>query len=488
MKSTSSNKTHGLFNLIITITFLFLATYVGIHHEMWGDEAHAWLLARDCSIVELLTTYLHAEGHPILWFLVIKAFQSLGYTYYDFFMLSIIISTVGVALFTYKSKFPWYIKTLFAFSYFTFYQYTIIVRSYCLILMLYSLLASIWGKRHKRIFLITFLLICLMNTTAYTYLFSASISSILLVEWFQKKKKWNENTNRNHIISFWILAFSFIATIIYVFPLSTNINTLILHSFSLSFAFFDNYSPYFGVRGGLSAKIYYLFSSLSIIAVIFGAYKQSCLKNKFWEMMLIVIPPSLFCMLKYYNLWHLGIILFSFIFCFWIHKMEKNKYILFLLIITLGIQNYWNISASVYDIGNTFCPAESASNFIKKYDYKNLDIYGTTIFNDAINAYFENNIFSNWNENRSFFYWDKRSKYCQDSYIFFDAKELIKKNKDMYIFTSHSFNQAQIDIIKEKYNFYIFSGHSYAENDIYESLDITILVRKDIDKIARNQK
>ena len=58
----------------------------------------------------------------------------------------------------------------------------------------------------------------------------------------------------------------------------------------------------------------------------------------------------------------------------------------------------------------------------------------------------------------------------------------------MYIFTSHSFNQAQIDIIKEKYNFYIFSGHSYAENDIYESLDITILVRKDIDKIARNQK
>ena len=168
--------------------------------------------------------------------------------------------------------------------------------------------------------------------------------------------------------------------------------------------------------------------------------------------------------------------------------MEKNKYILFLLIITLGIQNYWNISASVYDIGNTFCPAESASNFIKKYDYKNLDIYGTTIFNDAINAYFENNIFSNWNENRSFFYWDKRSKYCQDSYIFFDAKELIKKNKDMYIFTSHSFNQAQIDIIKEKYNFYIFSGHSYAENDIYESLDITILVRKDIDKIARNQK
>ena len=38
-------------------------------HEPWADEAQAWLIARDCSGVELLFQRLRYEGHPGLWYL-----------------------------------------------------------------------------------------------------------------------------------------------------------------------------------------------------------------------------------------------------------------------------------------------------------------------------------------------------------------------------------------------------------------------------------
>ena len=58
-----------------------------------------------------------------------QIFLSLGGTYQTFYILPIILSTIGLILFEYKIKVPWYIKIIFPFTYFIFYQYTIVARS-----------------------------------------------------------------------------------------------------------------------------------------------------------------------------------------------------------------------------------------------------------------------------------------------------------------------------------------------------------------------
>ena len=117
---------------LIIITFIILSIIIADKHEPWSDEAQSYLLARDTNFIEIFK-YMKYEGTPPLWVFIIKIFLSLGGTYQTFYILPIIFSTIGLILFEYKIKVPWYIKIIFPFTYFLFYQYTIVVRSYCLV-------------------------------------------------------------------------------------------------------------------------------------------------------------------------------------------------------------------------------------------------------------------------------------------------------------------------------------------------------------------
>ena len=202
-----------IFYLIILLLFIGSALYVGYHHEPWADEAHAWLIARDTSLYTLFFKYLHTDGHPALWHLVLKIFMAFGGSYKYFFVIPVIFSSIGVTIFLFKSNFPWYIKILFPFSYFVFYQYTIVARGYCLLLPIMAAIAAIWDKRHEKCFLFTFLLILLTNTEAYTYILAGFIYVAYFYEFFTNKKI---EKRKEHIISLIILTISFIVTFLYV--------------------------------------------------------------------------------------------------------------------------------------------------------------------------------------------------------------------------------------------------------------------------------
>ena len=106
---------------IIFILFAFLTFFVGFNHEPWADEAQSWLIARDCSLYDILFTRCSYEGTPFLWFFVLKFFISIGLSYKYFFVISWLFSCFGVYLFLFKSKLPAVIKTLVPFGFYIFY-------------------------------------------------------------------------------------------------------------------------------------------------------------------------------------------------------------------------------------------------------------------------------------------------------------------------------------------------------------------------------
>ena len=58
---------HYFISIIILLIYFLSISIVSYFHEPWGDEAQAWLIARDCTYKEMIFEIGHLEGHPFLW-------------------------------------------------------------------------------------------------------------------------------------------------------------------------------------------------------------------------------------------------------------------------------------------------------------------------------------------------------------------------------------------------------------------------------------
>lgn len=455
----------NIYKFIVLLLFIVATSFIAQYHEYWADEAHAWLLARDASIFELFTKYLHSDGHPILWHLVIKFFQFLGLSYDNFNFISFLFSSLGVSVFLFKSKFKWYIKFLLPFTYFIFFQYTVVSRGYSLLFFLLSCLAAIWESRSKYYVVFTILLLLLLSSEVYMFLVAGSIYFLELIDYLKHKK----TRTKVKLVCLIILFFSFLMTAIYVFPYSTNtFNPISSRNYIIS----DSFITSFNFNNVISIII-----SILLVLLIIIVYLK---KNNFYyfiQSFIIIFPVISFMQIKYYNLWHLGIPFLIFIFIVWIQKLHQNKIIIFILLFSCIFQTLWSFSSSWYDINNSYSPVNEVVKEIKKYDYKNLVIYGSGFYDSSYNPYFEKNIYSNWNREIGFFYWDTSNIYYD---ISIEADSILNNDIDILILSPLSTKKDYSSLL-EYYNMYEFSGATYFQNFVYEDMTTYIYVRKELD-------
>ena len=102
IKVDSETFVKRILELLVLISFIILTVIVGKNHEPWADEAQAWLLARDASIKDLITVNMRYEGSPVLWHMILKAFIKFGLTYEFLYIVPIIFTSIGVAIFEFK--------------------------------------------------------------------------------------------------------------------------------------------------------------------------------------------------------------------------------------------------------------------------------------------------------------------------------------------------------------------------------------------------
>ena len=154
-------------------------------HEPWFDEALAWLIARDSSLYEILFVAPHYEGHPSLWHLVLMPFAKLGAPYeLSLNLVSLIFSGIAVVLFIYKAPFKRIIRLLIPFTYFFFYQYSVVSRPYCMLMLAFVLMAMTYKNRSEQPgrFILTLWFMCL--TCAYGMVVACGICFVWLIEMF----------------------------------------------------------------------------------------------------------------------------------------------------------------------------------------------------------------------------------------------------------------------------------------------------------------
>lgn len=173
---------------LVFVLCLGCVVFVTCFHEPWFDEAQAWLIARDASLQDILFSLPHYEGHPPLWHLILLPFARAGISYeVGIKLVSILLSGTAFWLILFKSPFPRAVRFVLPFTYFLFYQYTIISRNYSLMLLAFVVVAMCHRTRNRRPFGYVLALMLLCASSAYGLAFSAGIALVWVGELWRKR-------------------------------------------------------------------------------------------------------------------------------------------------------------------------------------------------------------------------------------------------------------------------------------------------------------
>ena len=389
-----------------------LLLYCGLHlamtvfHEPWYDEAEAWQIARCASVKDILFTIPHYEGHPPLWHLILAIPAKLNLPYeLSLSLISLLFSALAVALFLKHAPFLEWVKVFVPFTYFAFYQYSVIARPYCMMMLAFVLMAITWqGRNTKPIeFVLSMAFLCL--TSSYGIIIAGGISLVWLFEIIKEDgTKFLKDRRTHTLIGLLILAVLLMAEVmpypdtsatagkavgnekvklplklLYVFLMMIPDTTLtrVLQSDTTGIEMSNMYMgavPFACLIGIL----------LWVIIVYQGSKKRTLA----W----FILPYTLFALfgaLVYFGGHHIGIALLFFVFWSWItanseydHKSESNQtaegimrhIIPFVTVLSLLISCFWSLSSFALDVRYDYYPSRSSAKFIKENDLQEYNI------------------------------------------------------------------------------------------------------------------
>ncbi|NVK26759.1 MAG: hypothetical protein HWE14_01880 [Flavobacteriia bacterium] len=163
----------------LSTLLIFAATAT---HQPWRDEAQAVMLAQDATGFWDLIQRIRWEGHPMLWFLLIKL---VGPTLVPFLHASLAVGTNALIIF--KSGWPRWFKWSLPFTYYFAFEYAVIYRDYAIGIFLLFAAVTVWKSRPNLAFI---LLLLATQANFFAMLLAGTLGILMLME-DPKSKDWH---------------------------------------------------------------------------------------------------------------------------------------------------------------------------------------------------------------------------------------------------------------------------------------------------------
>jgi len=156
-KSEIFNK---IYPYIFTIIFLILSVLLIYNHELWRDEVKAWLVGSESiSIPAFIYNIRDNLGHPYLWsFILYLISHYITKNIEVMKILHLLISTTIAFLILKYAPFNKFIKILMVFSYYFFFEYSIISRNYSIGILAIIIFCILYKNKYKNLIPIGFVL------------------------------------------------------------------------------------------------------------------------------------------------------------------------------------------------------------------------------------------------------------------------------------------------------------------------------------------
>jgi hypothetical protein len=210
VKADEGRATIGLW--AIWLVYLFLTGAGFVCHEPWRDEAQSWLLARDLDLWTLIR-HMPYEGTPPLWHLVVFPFAQSGLPYFFQGLVHWIIAGSAIGLWLFHAPFPRAIKYLLPFSYFFLFEYSVVARSYGLLVLLLFAICAHYPRRHDQPWIHALLIALLAQTNIQSMGAAGALGLLFLWESTQERP-----LDRPHFFALVLMVLSGLSVILMLIP------------------------------------------------------------------------------------------------------------------------------------------------------------------------------------------------------------------------------------------------------------------------------
>lgn len=397
------------------------ATIAGaVTHEPWWDEAQAWLIARDASLPHLLLHEVRYEGHPPLWYLILAIPAKLGLPYWWLKVAGLLVGMSSALLLLFGfPRIPVYVRIVAPFTLFVVYQYTIVARSYVLILPLLLLVARMYGSRHERPGRFAFLLILLSHVSVHAFAIACGLAALFLLDLLLERIPRPPRGMLTRAASAFVI--NGIVLVILLWPPPDNPSYGAHH-----------HSPFEMQRHSqvITSIIPPLFwppltdeSPGQALAMVAGALVGLTIlvawlfRNRAGAPFTIAILGSYGVALRYYSMWHEGIFFFVILFATALAFQQREPGRMrildtaaqIVLVLMLLRHAQWGFQSLGYDMRYDATGSARAAEFIREQGLDRRQLYGTGAALVEIQPYFPANILDNY-DNDGHAYWEFSSR------------------------------------------------------------------------------
>lgn len=418
----------------VFFTYCILLGIAVSKHEPWFDEAQAWLLARDSSLTELYTKYLRYEGSPGLWHTLLLIPAKSGLPYSSMNIIAALIAIAGVYVFIFYSPFPPIVKILYPFTYFSFYQYAVVARSYVLLPLLLFLTAIVYRNRMNRPFTYVTLLLLLGNISMHGYIVALGLAFLYFIDIL---RRWFKSSSRFRIRSFSSLVLFAVVSLLLILELKPPKDIITFAAFNKDLSDFYSKTLYMLSDSWLTTIITQPNPIRAVHLLTYGIFIVTFILSLFWfilrkKLLHFLVPliglGVLFTAI-YSNLWHQGSLFLLWLFVLWLSYEEKEDHSKLVWItniamtaalsVILVFQIYWSYNSFTYDFGHKYSASRDVANYIKARNLQGKKIYMTGFHTISIQPYFDKNIFCNYHDNEkpSFWLWSGANNIYREPYL-----------------------------------------------------------------------
>ena len=213
-------------NMLAMIVFCAAGLTLVFHHEMWRDEMHAWLIARESTSIFNLYDILKYDGHPGLWHLILMPLTYFSQAGVAMQLVHLLIAACAAGVFLVNAPFTQSQKILFIFGYFPFFEYSIIARNYALGLLLLFIFCTLYTKPKKNYGLIGITIALLANTSILATIVALCLLAVLFLDCILNNKESVKGKLLSQLSSLGIAAIGTLFAVVQMIPPpDTNIAT-----------------------------------------------------------------------------------------------------------------------------------------------------------------------------------------------------------------------------------------------------------------------
>jgi len=160
--------------LVVFAVWLGLVVFMAANHAFWRDEVRAFSLATEPDSFPAMLRAIHGEGHPAIWYLLLRAANDLVGSPVVLGILAAAVGAASALILLFLSPFPLWLATLFLASGALLFEYAVMARNYGISVPLMFLFAYFYPRHRQRGVLLGVLLALLCNTNAHSVLLAGA--------------------------------------------------------------------------------------------------------------------------------------------------------------------------------------------------------------------------------------------------------------------------------------------------------------------------